>query len=96
VLPKVELRGPPPDPQFLYEPPTLFQQDVDIVRLTAQFVARNGREFLTKLAQQEANNFQFEFLKPHHVLFPFFHRMIEQYSKVCVCVCVCVCVYVCQ
>jgi hypothetical protein len=77
-----ELKGPPPAPQFLFEPPTLFQQDVDLVRLTAQFVARNGRDFLTRLIQQEASNYQFDFLKPHNVLFTYFQKMVEQYSKV--------------
>eukprot|EP00047_Mylnosiga_fluctuans_P003942 m.231853 g.231853 ORF g.231853 m.231853 type:complete len:692 (+) comp12270_c0_seq1:22-2097(+) len=81
-VPEIELHGPPPEPQFLFEAPTLYQQDVDLVRLTAQFVARNGRDFLTRLIQQEANNYQFDFLKPHHVLFTFFQKMVEQYSKV--------------
>lgn len=54
----------------------------DIIKLTALFVARSGRRFQTDLAQREAANYQFEFLQPSHSLFPFFNRLVEQYTKV--------------
>lgn len=56
----------------------------DIVKLTAQFVARNGRQFLTNLMNREARNYQFDFLRPQHSLFQYFTRLLEQYTKVCV------------
>jgi Surp module len=34
-----------------------------VVKLTAQFVARNGRQFLTQLMNREQRNFQFDFLR---------------------------------
>jgi hypothetical protein len=32
--------------------------DLDVVKLTAQFVARNGRQFLTNLMNREQRNYQ--------------------------------------
>lgn len=52
------------------------------VRLTAQFVARNGRQFLTTLMNREQRNNQFDFLRPQHSLFQYFTRLLEQYTKV--------------
>jgi splicing factor 3A subunit 1 len=54
----------------------------DIVKLTAQFVARNGRQFLTSLMSKEARNPQFDFLKPAHGLFNYFTKLVEQYTKI--------------
>lgn len=54
----------------------------DIVRLTAQFVARNGRPFLTSLMSKEARNPQFDFLKPAHGLFSYFTKLLEQYTNI--------------
>ena len=34
--------------------------DLDVVKLTAQFVARNGRQFLTSLMHREQKNYQVE------------------------------------
>jgi splicing factor 3A subunit 1 len=52
------------------------------VKLTAQFVARNGRQFLTSLMSKEARNPQFDFLKPAHGLFNYFTKLVEQYTKI--------------
>jgi len=54
----------------------------DVIKLTAQFVARNGRAFMNTLAQKEARNYQFDFLRPTHSLFPLFNRLVEEYAKV--------------
>ena len=54
----------------------------DIIKLTALFTARRGRSFLQSLAQREARNFEFEFLRPTHSLFGYFNSLVEQYSKV--------------
>jgi splicing factor 3A subunit 1 len=53
-----------------------------LIRLTALFVARNGRQFLTQLMNREVRNFQFDFLKPQHSNFPYFIKLVEQYTKV--------------
>lgn len=56
--------------------------ELDLIRLTAQYVARNGKEFLTGLMSRESSNPQFGFLKPTHSLFSFFTAMADAYSKV--------------
>jgi splicing factor 3A subunit 1 len=74
--------GPPkpPDFQFSARMPRMSQKDLEIVRLTALFVAKNGRPFLTQLAQREASNPQFQFLMPNHTFHNFFQSMVDQYS----------------
>lgn len=56
--------------------------DLDNIRLAAQFVARNGRPFMIALANREAGNPAFNFLKPTHSLFGFFSALSEAYTKV--------------
>ncbi|XP_065187262.1 splicing factor 3A subunit 1-like [Sycon ciliatum] len=72
----------PPEFDFMANPPSISAHDLDIVRLTAQFVARNGRQFLTTLAAKEQFNYQFDFLRPQHSLFHYFTKLVEQYTKV--------------
>ncbi|KZS13174.1 splicing factor 3A subunit 1 [Daphnia magna] len=78
VIPK----EPPPEFEFIVDPPSISAMELDIVKLTAQFVARNGRQFLTSLMNREARNYQFDFLRPQHSLFQYFTRLLEQYTKV--------------
>lgn len=54
----------------------------DIVRLTAQFVARNGAHFMDQLMMREQKNETFDFLRRNHILFSYFTKLVEQYSKV--------------
>jgi splicing factor 3A subunit 1 len=73
---------PPKTFEFTADPSTINGFDLDILRLTALFVARNGRQFLTSLMNKEIRNFQFDFLKPQHSNFPYFTKLVEQYTKV--------------
>ncbi|KAH1012185.1 hypothetical protein HUJ05_011385 [Dendroctonus ponderosae] len=75
-------KEPPLDFEFVADPPSISALDLDIVKLTAQFVARNGRAFLTQLMNREQRNFQFDFLRPQHSLFQYFTKLLEQYTKV--------------
>lgn len=75
-------KEPPPDFEFMADPPSISAFDLDVVKLTAQFVARNGRQFLTQLMQKEQRNYQFDFLRPQHSLFNYFTKLVEQYTKV--------------
>ncbi|XP_050303574.1 splicing factor 3A subunit 1 [Anthonomus grandis grandis] len=75
-------KDPPADFEFIADPPSISALDLDIVKLTAQFVARNGRTFLTQLMNREQRNFQFDFLRPQHSLFQYFTKLLEQYTKV--------------
>ncbi|TRM61735.1 Pre-mRNA splicing factor PRP21 like protein-domain-containing protein [Schizophyllum amplum] len=72
----------PPPPDFIMDMPNISAIDLDIMKLTALFTARRGRNFLQSLSAREARNFQFEFLRPTHSLFGYFNRLVEQYTKV--------------
>lgn len=56
--------------------------NVDLVKCTAQFVARNGKAFLTELASAEVRNPEFNFLKPTHSMYTFFTSLCDAYSRV--------------
>lgn len=75
-------KDPPKEFEFIADPPSISALDLDIVKLTALFVARNGRQFLTNLMAREQRNFQFDFLRPQHSLFQYFTKLLEQYTKV--------------
>ena len=75
-------KDPPPEFEFIADPPSISAFDLDVVKLTAQFVARNGRQFLTNLMHREQKNYQFDFLRPQHSLFQYFTKLLEQYTKV--------------
>eukprot|EP00871_Galdieria_phlegrea_P001454 jgi/Galph1/2309/GphlegSOOS_G1011.1 len=76
---------PPPEDVFtanIPEEPLPSAVDIEIMKLTAQFIARNGRSFLHELNAREYRNPQFEFLKPIHPYFTFFQRLVDAYSAV--------------
>lgn len=75
-------KGPPQPPEFHFSArmPNINAQDLEVVRLTALFVAKNGRQFMTTLSQRETGNYQFDFLRPNHSLHNFFQRLIDQYT----------------
>ncbi|XP_058813411.1 splicing factor 3A subunit 1 [Topomyia yanbarensis] len=77
-------KDPPQEFEFIADPPSISALDLDIVKLTAQFVARNGRLFLTNLMNREQRNYQFDFLRPQHSLFQYFTKLLEQYTKILV------------
>jgi splicing factor 3A subunit 1 len=72
--------APPPDFHFSARMPNISAQDLEVVKLTALFAAKNGRSFITSLSQKEARNYQFDFLRPQHSLHAFFSRLIDQYT----------------
>mmetsp|Transcript_15605 Transcript_15605/g.35835 ORF Transcript_15605/g.35835 Transcript_15605/m.35835 type:complete len:695 (-) Transcript_15605:114-2198(-) len=72
---------PPPPDQFVVNHPYIPPMDMDIIKLTAQFVARNGQKFLIGLTQRESRNPQFDFLKPTHALFGYFTSLVDAYTK---------------
>lgn len=72
-----------PEPfKFSADMPNITALDLDIVKLTALFVAKKGRSFASTLQQREGRSYQFEFLRPSHSLFGFFNRLVEQYQMV--------------
>lgn len=82
ALEKLTLKDPPAAYEFINDPPTISAYDLDIVRLTALFCAKNGRNFLDQLMQRETKNMQFDFLRPQHSLYQHFTKLVEQYSKI--------------
>ncbi|KAE8661478.1 putative splicing factor 3A subunit 1 [Hibiscus syriacus] len=74
---------PPESAQYTVRlPEGITGEELDIIKLTAQFVARNGKSFLTGLTSREINNPQFNFLRPTHSMFTFFTELADAYSKV--------------
>ncbi|EAU30912.1 conserved hypothetical protein [Aspergillus terreus NIH2624] len=75
-------KGPeqPPDFHFSARMPIINAQDLEVVKLTALFVAKRGKSFMTALSQRETRNFQFDFLRPQHSLYQFFTRLVDQYT----------------
>ncbi|GAD92210.1 pre-mRNA splicing factor, putative [Paecilomyces variotii No. 5] len=75
-------KGPaqPPDFHFSARMPIINAQDLEVVKLTALFVAKRGKSFMTALSQRETRNFQFDFLRPQHSLYQFFSRLVDQYT----------------
>lgn len=75
-------QGPPEPTEFHFSArmPNISAKDLEIVRLTALFVAKNGKQFMTTLSQRETGNYQFDFLRPNHSLHNFFQRLIDQYT----------------
>lgn len=78
IIPK----EPPADFEFIVDAPSIQPLDIDVIKLTAQFVARNGGPFRTNLMNKESRNPLFDFLKPQHSHFTFFTRLVEQYTKI--------------
>lgn len=76
-------KGPPEPPKFQFSArmPIINAKDLEVLRLTALFVAKNGRQFMTSLSQREAGNYQFDFLRPNHTLHNFFQHLIDQYTS---------------
>ncbi len=78
--PKRPVRQPPPD-QYSVRHPYAAIVDRETIKLTAQYVARNGQKFLTGLSERESKNPQFDFLKPTHLLFGYFTSLVDAYSR---------------
>jgi splicing factor 3A subunit 1 len=72
----------PRDFAFSTKLPPISAQDLDILRLTARFVAKNGRNLIATLSQRESRNFQFDFLRSNHALYPYFNSLVQQYVQV--------------
>jgi splicing factor 3A subunit 1 len=73
---------PPEEELFKIKHPHLTALDQEIMYLTAQYTALNGKSFLSGLATREQRNPQFDFLKPTHALFAYFTALVESYTHV--------------
>ncbi|CAB16579.1 U2 snRNP-associated protein Sap114 [Schizosaccharomyces pombe] len=78
----IEATIPAPSPYLFSEPlPSISSLDLDVLRLTARYAAVRGSSFLVSLSQKEWNNTQFDFLKPNNALYPYFMRIVQQYTS---------------
>ncbi|CAD7933519.1 unnamed protein product [Amoebophrya sp. A25] len=77
----MNLKEPAPD-EYSVPAITMAPLDRDIMKVTAQFVARNGAPFLESLSNRESANPQYEFLKPTHHYFTFFTKLCDAYTKI--------------
>ncbi|KAH8582441.1 Pre-mRNA splicing factor 2xSWAP domain [Cryptosporidium sp. chipmunk genotype I] len=66
--------------QYTVSHPLISTKDESVIKITAMYLARNGQSFLSELTSREANNPQFDFLKPGHALFGYFADLVEAYS----------------
>lgn len=75
-------KGPPEPAKFRFSArmPNISAQDLEIVKLTALYTARNGENWLKELRNKETGNVQFDFLRPTHSFFQFFRAIIDQYK----------------
>lgn len=81
-LPKKK-QGPqaPPDFRFSARMPNMSSVDLETVKLTALFMAKNGRPWMQSLSQREMTNPNFAFLRPQHSWHSFFTRLVDQYTE---------------
>ncbi len=56
--------------------------NLEILKHTAQYVARHGESFLIKLSEKEKQNPEFDFLKPTHKAFSYFANLVAGYLEV--------------
>lgn len=77
---------PPPPPEFIINPPAgISARQWEVVKLTAQYTAVLGRDFLSALVMREGGgkgNPLFDFLKPTHLLFGVFTTLVDQYARI--------------
>ncbi|CAN6633215.1 hypothetical protein TRVA0_014S00474 [Trichomonascus vanleenenianus] len=68
--------------EFAPEIPPISPLDLDIIKQTALYVAKNGLMFQKHIVQRSGDSAQFEFLKQSHSLNPLYQSFVGQYRKV--------------
>lgn len=73
---------PPPDDIFTLPKtaPAPTPLALDVMKLSAEFVALHGEQFLSMLSRKESRNPLFDFLKPLHPHYIIFQRLLEAYT----------------
>jgi hypothetical protein len=56
--------------------------EIEACKMTAQYVARNGEHLISMLDEQKFNDEVFGFLKPSHVLYTCFCKLVDAYSQI--------------
>jgi splicing factor 3A subunit 1 len=77
----LEVDTPAPKNRFeVNHPGTISTLLFDIIKLSAQYTAIAGKDFLPGLLAREANNVQFNFLQPGSLYFNYFTALVDGYS----------------
>ena len=74
----------PPQPIknfFVIRHPYVTAEDDDIIKITAQFTACHGLQFVKELAQREGKNPIYAFLKEDNPNYPYFAALCDSYNK---------------
>jgi len=79
--PEVPLEKPLPDVWIIERPQPMSGLQDDVIKLSAQFVARNGRLFQQGLLYRENKNSLFGFLQPYHPHHQYFKKLVNAYTK---------------
>jgi len=67
---------------LLNMPDGLSYYDMEVMKMTAQFTARNGHQFQLGLMSREQRNPQFDFLKQGHEHHQYYLNLVESYTRV--------------
>ena len=78
----MELKEPEPEKYIAELPEKLSEGDQAIIQHTAQYSAKNGKNFLVALSEREKNNPQFEFLRTASKNHGYFIRLVSAYTNV--------------
>lgn len=78
----VELKEPDPEKYVAELPEKLSEGEQAIIQHTAQYVARNGKNFLVALSEREKNNPQYEFLRSTSKNNAYFLAVVGAYTAI--------------
>eukprot|EP01126_Amoeba_proteus_P064518 TRINITY_DN9052_c0_g1_i2.p1 TRINITY_DN9052_c0_g1~~TRINITY_DN9052_c0_g1_i2.p1 ORF type:complete len:761 (+),score=229.99 TRINITY_DN9052_c0_g1_i2:930-3212(+) len=81
-VPKLDDLKPPEPDMWVLEKQNISAKQDDVIKLSAQFIARNGRSFQTGLMEREHKNSLFDFLQPFHPLHGYFKKLVQDYTRV--------------
>lgn len=74
---------PQPELDFLIDMPIVTNKDLDILKLTAQFVAVNGPDYKQAIKNKYHDQIlQFGFMDSQHSLNPLFEKYVDQYTRI--------------
>jgi len=78
--PKDEYIKEPKQSKYIVPSPEhITTYEMDIIKLTAQFEACNGKTFRREIQHEEEGNETFQFLSPIHPRFQYYQRLVDAY-----------------
>jgi len=84
--PKYEYIKEPKQSKYIVPSPEhITAYEMDIIKLTAQFEACNGKIFRREIQHEEEGNETFQFLSPIHPRFQYYQRLVDAYRTIIEC-----------